>query len=321
MSLRNMCSFLATAIWLGATLAGCAKGGSDNASVSSQMAAGNAPAASGGPKAGAPPGMGGGAAPESNETAKAEPKPRAPSAAITAPSPDRYLIRNAIVVLEVKDARVANDQLLAAVREAKGYVSNLNETTDSLGARTVTLQVRVPATLFDSSMQALTSLGKVTDKKVTAEDVTEEYVDTQSTLRNLNKTEARLIDHLSRTGKLSDTLLIEKELTRVREEIEKREGRLRFLAHRVEFSTIDVTLREAPRAQSPVPAESYSTGKQATDATRSLVEFLLGVWTIAIWLGIWAVVWVPIVVVGWLIVRVMLKNRPKSDPPPRCPPG
>jgi hypothetical protein len=243
----------------------------------------------------------------------------APTANVTPAAPDRYLIRNAILVIEVKDARDSYNKLFSAVKDSNGYLSNLQETVDALGTRTITMQVRVPAKLFDSSMQSLSSLGKVMEKHVTAEDVTEEYVDTESTLRNLNRTEARLLEHLSRTGRLSDTLLVEKELTRVRQEIEQREGRLRFLSHRVQYSTLDVTLREEAKAQPIVPPASYSSGKEASEASRSLVEFLRGVWTMAIWIGVWAVVWVPLALILGLAVRKAWHAWLESGLPPTAP--
>jgi hypothetical protein len=245
-------------------------------------------------------------------------KTKAPAiGADAAESTDRYLIRNAILTIEAEDVRGATDRLIFAVRAAKGYVGNLQESVDGLGARSVSMEVRVPSSGFDRSMQELTALGKVLDKQVTAEDVTEEFVDTQSVLRNLKRTEGRLLEHLSKTGKLSDTLLIEKELTRVRQEIERNEGRMRFLSHRVAFSTINVTLRETARKQALVPPESFSTGQQVSDASRSLVEFLRGLWTMVIWVGIWAVVWLPIAVVLILWVR---RERRKSQPARVVPP-
>jgi hypothetical protein len=301
MRLRAICGLVALlAVFLG----GCAKPG-EYAPNASQGLAGEVSSSSAGPQAN-------GAA---TDATRAPADAESPTANITPTSPDRYLIRNAALLIEVKDARVSNDSLIASVRAAKGYVSNLQETVDALGARTVTMQVRVPSSLFDSSMQQLAALGKVLSKHVSAEDVTEEYVDTESTVRNLKRTEARLLEHLNRTGKLSDTLLIEKELTRVRQEVEQREGRLRFLSHRVSFSTIDVTLQEAAKLQSAVPPESYSTAKEASDATRSLLSFGRALWTVVIWLGIWAVVWVPLALAGVWIGRKAMREYRKPGPP------
>ena len=77
-------------------------------------------------------------------------------------------------------------------------------------------------------MQQVEGLGKILDKQVNTEDVTEEFVDSSARVRNLKSAELRLLDHLTKTGKLSDTLLIEKELTRVRQEVEQIEGRLKI---------------------------------------------------------------------------------------------
>lgn len=239
-------------------------------------------------------------------------RPTLTLASMTENEPERYLIRNATVTVEVKDARQAADGLRGHLAPLKGYIGNAHETLDYTGGRTITLQIRVPSQKFDGVMQFLETLGKTLDTQVTAEDVTEEFVDTQATLRNLKRTESRLIEHLSRTGKLSDTLLVEKELNRVREEIERREGRLRFLANRVSFSTLDVTLKEAAKAQPLTPAESFSSASVASNATRSLVGFAQGVWGTLIWLGVWAVVWLPLTLFGGYLLRRVSKPMAAS---------
>jgi hypothetical protein len=251
-------------------------------------------------------------------------RPTLTLASMTEKEPERYLIRNANVTVEVADARKAADDLRARVTAVKGYVGNAHETVDYTGNRTITLQARIPYQRFDEILTTLGTLGRALDTQVTAEDVTEEFVDTQATLRNLKRTEARLLEHLGRTGKLSDTLLVEKELNRVREEIERREGRLRFLANRISFSTIDVTLREAAKAQPIVPAQSFSSAGVASEATRSLVAFAQGLWSLIIWLGVWAVVWLPIVaLLIYLIKRSIHSGRPQptsANYPPPTPP-
>jgi hypothetical protein len=217
--------------------------------------------------------------------------------------PDRYLIRNATLTLEVRDARHASRVLIAAVGPARGYVAESHESVDELGRRSVVITVRVPAGRFDGSLAQVEGLGKVLDKQVTAEDVTEEFVDSQARLANLQQTEQRLRDHLTHTGRLSDILLVERELTRVRGEIEQLQGRLRYLSHRIAYSTLAVTLTEAPRPQPVVPPQSYSSGKVLSDAMRSLVAFGQTVWSGAIWIAVWGVVWVPVALAGWVAYR------------------
>ena len=224
---------------------------------------------------------------------------------LTEAQPDRYLIKNATVRIEALDARKVAEQMIAFARGAHGYVSDSHETVDGLGTRSITLQVRVPASQFDVSMQQMETLGKILDKQVNTEDVTEEFVDSSARLRNLKSAELRLLDHLTKTGKLSDTLLIEKELTRVRQEVEQIEGRLKFLAHRVAYSTFNMTIQETPRPQTIVPPQTFSSGKVASDAARSVVEFGQSLWSAVIWLGIWGIFWLPIA----LLARVLLRRR------------
>ncbi len=244
-------------------------------------------------------------------------------AAMADSQPDRYLIKNATMSVETVDVRKATTALVQAVQAAKGYVSDMHEQADGIGGLTATMQVRVPYTVFDSSMQQLSDLGKVLEKQVTAQDVTEEFVDTQAKVRNLKRTEIRLLDHLGRTGKLSDTLLIEKELNRVRETVEQLEGRVRFLSHRIAFSTISVTLKDKAKVQALVPAESYSAAKESSDAIRSLVEFGRGLLSMAIWVAVWTPVWVPLAYVAFLILRALNRRLKveQASRPPRVPYG
>ncbi len=245
-----------------------------------------------------------------------EPPAASASAQATGPAPisamptggiDRYLIKNATVLIEVTDAREANTKLLAAVQAVGGYVGDYREQVDGLGRRSVIVQIRVPANQFDASMGQLDPLGKVLSKQVSTQDVTEEFVDTDARSRNLKATEARLVDHLNRAGKLEDILRIEQEVTRVRQEIEQLDGRLRFLNDRVQFSTIMVTLQEAPKAEPVVPAQTFSTAKVVSEAVRSLIVLGQSIWVRVIWWGIWSVVWVPCLAVAWLLYRRLRK--------------
>ena len=160
--------------------------------------------------------------------------------------PDRYLIRNASLRIEADDVRAAAESVTKATTKAGGYVARVRESTDGLGRRSADVQLRVPSATLDTALAQIEELGKVTSKEITAEDVTEEYVDIDSRLRNLKRMEERLLGHLDQSGTMEDLLTVEKELSRQREQIERLEGRLRFLSHRVDFSTIQLTISETP---------------------------------------------------------------------------
>ncbi len=220
----------------------------------------------------------------------------------------RQIIRNGIVTIEAADARKAAETLTSTVGRLGGFIGNTSEDVNELGGRNVTLEARVPAPKFDDLMRSLDQLGTVLSRNITAQDVTEEYVDVEAKLRNLKRTEARLLEHLARSGKLSDTLLVERELTRVREQIEQYEGRMRYLKHNVAYSSATITIRDKAKKEPLVPPESFSSGQVASSAVRSLVDFARSIWSVAIWFAVWAPVWLPGVL---LLVFLSRKGRGK----------
>ncbi len=188
-------------------------------------------------------------------------------------------LSGALIAIETRDSRKAADAMGAAAQQLGGYVGETTEDMDPLGVRSVTVQLRIPAERFDDLMRSIEKLGTVLTRHIGTQDVTEEFLDVEARLRNLKRTEERLLSHLARTGKLADTLAVERELARVRLEIEQYEGRMRYLRHNVAFSTTTVTCREQARPGPAVPPESYSSGEVASAAVRSLVAFARSVWS------------------------------------------
>jgi hypothetical protein len=220
----------------------------------------------------------------------------------------RQIIRDGTITVEAADSREAAKVLSQTVTELGGFLGNASESVNELGGRTVTVEARVPAARFDALMQKIEKLGTVLERNVTAQDVTEEYVDVEAKLRNLRRTEDRLLAHLARSGKLSDTLLVERELTRIREQIEQHDGRMRFLKHHVAFSSATAVFRDKARREPIVPPESFSSGQVASSATRALVDFARSVWTTVIWVAIWSPVWIVLLLA---VLRLTRRRRPK----------
>jgi hypothetical protein len=164
------------------------------------------------------------------------------------------------------------------------------------------LEVKVPAARFDDLVAGLRPLGRVESVNVTAEDVGEEFVDVTARITNASRLEERLIDLLAtRTGKLQDVLNVERELARVREEIERHEGRLRFLKTRAALSTLSVSIHE------PLPITGNpSAGDVVAEAFRRAWRNLLGLVAGGIAsLG----VLVPVVLVGGTAVALVRRWR------------
>src|SRR5207253_3181474 len=118
---------------------------------------------------------------------------------------------------------------------------------------TANLTVQVRADAFDAAIQAMRALGKVESENGASQDVTEEYVDLDSNLRSLRATESAIMTMLERSQSLSDVLTLQRELAGIRSQIERIEGRKRFLSNRSEFSSIAVTLSPVPIVATPTP--------------------------------------------------------------------
>ncbi|MEP6574180.1 MAG: DUF4349 domain-containing protein [Gemmatimonadota bacterium] len=157
------------------------------------------------------------------------------------------IIRNgqASVEIDSLDAGVAAVRALAA--RLGGYIANTNVSAGHDQLHAALLEVKIPAARFDEAVSGLRPIGRVESVNVTAEDVGEEYTDVQARVSNAHRLEERLIELLAtRTGKLQEVLSVERELARVREEIERYEGRLRFLRTRAAISTLAITVHEPP---------------------------------------------------------------------------
>ena len=168
--------------------------------------------------------------------------------ALPMPTETNMVIRTATASVKVDSLEVA----VAAVRELAarvgGFIANTGIQTGEGQLRSATIEVKVPATRFDEALGGLKGIGKLESANVETEDVGEEYVDVTARMDNAHRLERRLIDLLAtRTGKLKDVLDVEQSLARVREEIERYEGRLRYLKAHTAMSTLTVNVHE------PVP--------------------------------------------------------------------
>src|SRR5260370_27644409 len=143
--------------------------------------------------------------------------------------------------------------------------------------RVASLEVKIPAERFDEGLAVLWPIGRLEAVSVTAEDVGEEFVDVRARTENARRLEARLIDLIAtRTGKLADVLAVEQQLARVREEIERYDGRLRYLRAHAALSTLTVRVHEpvpvVGEAGSRVLGEAF---KQAGRDCAGLVAWLV----------------------------------------------
>jgi hypothetical protein len=156
------------------------------------------------------------------------------------------LMREASVSLEVEDCPRAMAAIAKIASASHGVVVSTELRADtSEDQRSGTAVFKVPATAFDRTLDDLDGLALHSEwRNVTAVDVTEEYVDLDARLRVKRALETRYLELVQSAGSTADAIEVERSLAAVREDIERIEGRRRYLSSRVELSTITVSIHE-----------------------------------------------------------------------------
>jgi Domain of unknown function (DUF4349)/Putative zinc-finger len=162
-----------------------------------------------------------------------------------APTDSRKLIRNAQLDLQVVNYEGALQRLTTFASEEKGFVATQSSSKLPNGKLQGTVVVKVVPENLDRFLQKARSLGELKNQTLGTEDVTKAYFDTDARLRNARRMEERLLQMLDKnTGKVSDLLQVEKELARVREQIEQMQGELKYYDVLVQYATVTISLAE-----------------------------------------------------------------------------
>jgi hypothetical protein len=163
---------------------------------------------------------------------------------------NRKLIRNATVELEIVSFDDAVQKITAFANEERGYVATTNSQKQANGKLRGQVIVKVLPENLDRFLQKIRGLGELKNQTLGTEDVTKAYFDTDARLKNARVMEERLIEMLkTKTGKVSDLLQVEKELGRVREDIEKMQGELKYWDSQAQFATVTISLAEKDMEQ------------------------------------------------------------------------
>jgi hypothetical protein len=234
----------------------------------------------------------------------AAPAPASDSASGELPLPGatdvlpNLVIRSGTAAMQVDSLDRAIALVHGLARRVGGFIGSSTTQSGRGAVPEATLEIRMPADRFEDAVDGLRPIGKVESVNVTAQDVGEEYVDVQARMANDHRLEARLIELVAqRTGKLSDVLAVEQELARVREEIERYQGRLRYLQTRAAVSTLSLTIHM------PIPVVDEGSpgvmGEAVRNAWRNfitVVAFVIQSLGVIIPLAVCALA-------GWFVVR------------------
>jgi len=225
---------------------------------------------------------------------------------------DRKIIRNGDLTLETGSPTEGLRRITAVAESHGGFVVSSEFTQNRVEAganpsQTVTVIARVPASQFASALDEIRGAGeRVISEKISGQDVSEEYLDLEARLRTKKALEAQFLEIMKQARKVQDALDVQSQLADVRTEIERLEGRRRFLENQAALSTITTTL------QMPQPLVAATTGSfgvslkrtvgDAVDLAASIILFIIQAVIVIIPIGLFA--GLP----AWLIWRVVRRR-------------
>jgi hypothetical protein len=234
---------------------------------------------------------------------------------------ERMIVRTANLSLVVEDTEQTLESIEDLVTELEGYISDLRTwRVNEQMAATITL--RVPAQAFEEARERTKALAKeVETENVSGQDVTEEYVDLEARLRNLERTETELLELLASAQETrqdaEQILAIYREMTMIREQIEQIQGRMQYLEDVASLATLTVNL--TPEEEKPVVEPGWEPLRTVRDALRTLVNALkflvdLLIWVVIFFLPTVALLASPLVFIwlGWFLWRRRRRRSKKS---------
>jgi hypothetical protein len=240
--------------------------------------------------------------------------------AVAAPL-DRMIIRSATISLIVHDTQKAIDAITSSVETAGGYVSSSNtwRENDVLRGK---LSLRVPNGRLTTALASIRSSAiRVQSESVSSEEVTQEYVDLASQVRNLEATEEELRQLLAtvreRAKKAADILEVHEQLMTIRGQIEQAKGRMRYLEQMTSYATINVDITP-DAAATPAVEPGWQPLASVKEATRSLTNAGKALVTVAIWFAIYVLplllFFALVALLGWKLYALAARTLRRRLP-------
>jgi len=236
---------------------------------------------------------------------------------------DRLIVKNAEVNILVEDSDVAIDRLTQVVGDAGGYIISsrvwYQPHLDGESYKYASVTLGIPVDQFEVTMRRVRGLAlRVLDENASGEDVTEQFVDLESRLTNLEATQERIKGFLEDAKTIDEALRINQELAQIEAQIEEVKGRMKYLSDRAAFSTITVVVSpELPEIITPTPTPTatpkpWSPADTLDDATETLFKSYQGITEFAIWLFVAVLpILAPPILVIWLIVKLVRRKPAK----------
>ena len=224
------------------------------------------------------------------------------------------IIRSGTMSLEVDKYDETEVKIKDIAKKYSGYITNTSASLNANGKKQGTITLRVPSDKFDGLLTELRQTGKEMNENITGKDVTEEYMDADARLKTQQQLEDRLLKLLSeKTAKLTDIVDVEQKLAGVRENIEKTEGRMKYLRDQASYSTLAVSVYEPSLLSTSTGGGFFYEIEQSFKRGLSgFTAVLTGIITVVIAM-------LPVLIIAYVIIYLEMRyfrKRKKTQPVP-----
>ncbi|PJE61020.1 hypothetical protein COU86_01245 [Candidatus Roizmanbacteria bacterium CG10_big_fil_rev_8_21_14_0_10_36_26] len=216
---------------------------------------------------------------------------------------NRLVITNSYLSLQVSKVAVVQKQVIKKAEELGGYMVNSSiENPSDVASATVT--VRIPSKQLENALQYYRSLSiKVISENLQGDDVTDQYVDFAAQLKTYEKTKAIFEQMLDKATNIQDILEVQREIINVQSSIDSIKGQMDYLKKNAEMAKITLYLSTDELALPYAPTDTWRPSVIFKQAVRSLVGTVRRIGSLAIWIGVYAIIWVPILLIVLYIRR------------------
>lgn len=225
----------------------------------------------------------------------------------------RKVIYNASVKLDVKDLSGTSDSITSKAKEMGGYTAS-----SSIHDKVSIITVRVPASKLDEFLKFVDTLGgQNKEASMNTDDITDQYTDTESRVRNLKAEETQLLEIMKKAVTIDETLKVQSELYRVRGEIESLEGKINMWNKLVEMSTVSITLNKIEEIGGKDVGITFISwdeiSKGISNGFNATLSFLIRFFSSLFIIIVGSIPLLPFIGVGiWLLVRYIKKSKRKA---------
>ena len=216
---------------------------------------------------------------------------------------NRLVITNSYLSLQVSKVAVVQKQVIKKAEELGGYMVNSSiENPSDVASAIVT--VRIPSKQLENALQYYRSLSiKVISENLQGDDVTDQYVDFAAQLKTYEKTKTIFEQMLDKATNIQDILEVQREIINVQSSIDSIKGQMDYLKKNAEMAKITLYLSTDELALPYAPTDTWRPSVIFKQAVRSLVGTVRRIGSLAIWIGVYAIIWVPILLIVLYIRR------------------